>query len=564
MSDTDLQLLERYSRLNAEDAFAEIVRRHISLVFSAALRQVRSPQLAEEVAQSAFTDLARQAGRLAPDTILQAWLYKVACRTAIDVVRREGRRQLREQVAYETSAMNATAEDWSHIEPLLDEAMQALDDTDRAAVLLRYFEKKSLREVGESIGTNEDAARKRVSRAVERLREYFAKRGVATGASALASVISANAIQVAPAGLAATISTAALAGTTISALTATNVLAKTIAMTTLQKTFIVAVLVAASFATPLVLQHQTHVKLREENESLRQEIGRLAQVQAENARLSNMVARADYQRSLGQQQMSELMKLRSQAGQAQSVSRDLAKLKATVAAQDGKMPDFLTNAMAEGLSTAEKWKKKDALARLARMKTSLNLTDDQEQAIRDIMMQHVENGSRRALSAITGKLTPDQSQAMAGDRANQEAEIKAIFSPQQLAAYPDYKQAEIVSDAQNSARNDAKQMSDDLHLSQDQQDRVYAALTTVNLNQQTKLPNQEATAQAHASGNYADIVNMQIETQKQTLDEQMKALDGILGPDQIKTYQQAKLDQIETQARAMRMFLPRATGSVAP
>jgi hypothetical protein len=84
------------------------------------------------------------------------------------------------------------------------------------------------------------------------------------------------------------------------------------------------------------------------------------------------------------------------------------------------------------------------------------------------------------------------------------------------------------------------------------------------LNQQTKLPNQEATAQAHASGNYAGIVNLQIETQKQTLDEQMKALDGILGPDQIKTYQQGKLDQIETRARAMRMFLPHATGAVAP
>ena len=130
MSDTDLQLLARYTRQHAEDAFAEIVRRHLDLVYSAALRQVRSPQLAEEVAQSVFTDLARTAHRLAPwdknerdgpetkknyptgrapDTILTAWLYEVARRTAIDVVRREARRQLREQVASEMNATNGEA-----------------------------------------------------------------------------------------------------------------------------------------------------------------------------------------------------------------------------------------------------------------------------------------------------------------------------------------------------------------------------------------------------------------------------------------------------------------------
>jgi RNA polymerase sigma factor (sigma-70 family) len=240
MSDTDLQLLARYTRQNAEDAFAELVRRHLDLVFSAALRQVRSPQLAEEVAQSAFTDLARQAHRLAPDTILTAWLYQVTRRTAIDVVRREARRQLREQVACELNAMNTPAADWAHVEPLLDEAMHALEETDRAAVLLRYFENKSLREVGQTLGTNEDAARKRISRAVERLRHFFAKRGVTIGASGLVIAISANAVQAAPAGLALTISTAAaLVGTSI-ATTVSATATKAIVMTTLQKTLITA------------------------------------------------------------------------------------------------------------------------------------------------------------------------------------------------------------------------------------------------------------------------------------------------------------------------------------
>src|SRR5262249_13843260 len=139
MNDSDLELLARYTGEKEEDAFAEIVRRHLDLVYSAALRQVRSPQLADEVAQSTFLSLARAANRLTPDTLLAAWLYRVAHRTAANVVRREARRQLREQIATEMNAVNATAADWTHIEPLLDEAMHALDETDRAAVLLRYF-----------------------------------------------------------------------------------------------------------------------------------------------------------------------------------------------------------------------------------------------------------------------------------------------------------------------------------------------------------------------------------------------------------------------------------------
>lgn len=275
MSDTDLELLARYTRHHAEDAFAELVRRHLALVHSAALRQVRSPQLAEEVAQSTFLKLARQAQQLAPDTILTAWLYQVARREAIDVVRREARRQLREQIATEMNAMNATAADWTDIEPLLDEAMHALDDTDRTAVLLRYFENKSLREVGAALGTSGDTAQKRVSRAVERLREFFAKRGVTVGVSGLVVIISANAVQAAPAGLAFTISTAAaLAGTTLTT-TATATVTKAIAMTTLQKTLIAATLVAA-VGTGIYKPRQASIS-RTEIQTLKQQQASIAE-----------------------------------------------------------------------------------------------------------------------------------------------------------------------------------------------------------------------------------------------------------------------------------------------
>lgn len=322
MSDTDLELLARYARHRAEDAFAEIVRRHLNLVHSAALRQVRSPQLAEEVAQSVFTDLARDARRLAPDTILTAWLYRVTRRTAIDVVRREARRQLREQIATEMNAMNATATDWTHIEPILDDAMHALDETDRTAVLLRYFENKSLREVGQALGASDDTAQKRVSRAVERLREFFAKRGVTIGTGGLAVVISSNAIQAAPTGLAVTISTAAaLAGTTI-VTTATGTATKVIAMTTLQKAFMAATL--AVLAGTAIYEARQASRLSDEKQNL------LAHQQLLTSERDKMLPTATHNTDTEEQlrrDKNELLRLRGETGVLRNQLSELQKLR---------------------------------------------------------------------------------------------------------------------------------------------------------------------------------------------------------------------------------------------
>src|SRR5262245_194147 len=150
MSATDLELLASYARQKGDDVFAEIVRRHLNLVYGVALRQVRSRQVAEEIDQSVFLELADQASRLSSDTILAAWLYKVTHRISLNSVRAEIRRQAREHTALEMNAMNANTTDWKEIEPLLDEGMLSLDEGDRAALLLRYFENKSLREVGNS------------------------------------------------------------------------------------------------------------------------------------------------------------------------------------------------------------------------------------------------------------------------------------------------------------------------------------------------------------------------------------------------------------------------------
>jgi RNA polymerase sigma factor (sigma-70 family) len=275
MMRADEQLLSEFVQSRSEAAFAELVHRHLNLVYSAALRQVRSQPLAEEIAQMVFVDLSRNAHRLAPDTVLTAWLYQVTRRTAIDVIRSETRRALREQIATEMNAINdgapsssgARDSTWAELEPLLDDAMDALDQTDRAALLLRFFENKSLREVGEALGSSEDAAQKRVSRALDRLRDFFARRGVTVGASGLGMLISSNAVQTAPAALAATISTAATLTATALQTTATAIAAtETIAMTALQKTLIGATLVAA-VGTAIFEAHQVS-RMRDQVQTL--------------------------------------------------------------------------------------------------------------------------------------------------------------------------------------------------------------------------------------------------------------------------------------------------------
>jgi RNA polymerase sigma factor (sigma-70 family) len=294
-------LLGRYARGESEEAFAELVHRHVALVYSAAMRQVRSPQLAEEVAQSVFMDLARSAAELKPNTILAAWLYQVTRRTAIDSVRRESRRQVRERLAQDMTAMETATADWPQIESLLDDAMNILEENERAAILLRYFENKSLREVGQTLGTSEDAAQKRVSRAVDRLRAYFAQHGVGVGAGALALMLSASAVSAAPTGLAATISAAVVVAGAVTKTAGTGFIAKTITMTALQKTGIAAGLFLATgvgiyeAARAVRLQHELAAsqqqqaplseELRAANQARDEATNLLAGLRAENEQL---------------------------------------------------------------------------------------------------------------------------------------------------------------------------------------------------------------------------------------------------------------------------------------
>jgi RNA polymerase sigma factor (sigma-70 family) len=209
----DMALLREYAARNSEAAFETLVSRRVNFVYSAALRQVRNPHLAEEVTQAVFIILAQKAGRISDQTILTGWLFKTTRFAALAQIRAVARRQRHEQEAQMQSELQPSAPDlfWEQMSPLLDEALATLGETDRQAVLLRFFENKSLAEVGSSLGTGEDTARKRVSRAVEKLHRYFSKRGVSSTTAIIAGTISANSVQVAPAALAKSVTAVAIA-----------------------------------------------------------------------------------------------------------------------------------------------------------------------------------------------------------------------------------------------------------------------------------------------------------------------------------------------------------------
>lgn len=220
----DIALLHEYASHSSEEAFEKLVTRRIGFVYSAALRQVRDPHLAEEVAQAVFIILAQKAGRISERTILTGWLFKTTRFAALAQMRAAAKRREREQEAKMQTEIDLATPDpvWEQMAPMLDEALASLGETDRQAILLRFFEVKGLAEVGKILKTSEDSARKRVTRALEKLRKYFSRRGVVSTSAIIAAGISANSVQAAPVTLAKSVSAMALgkgAAATVSGLT---------------------------------------------------------------------------------------------------------------------------------------------------------------------------------------------------------------------------------------------------------------------------------------------------------------------------------------------------------
>jgi RNA polymerase sigma factor (sigma-70 family) len=253
----DWQLLQAYAENRSEAAFAELVKLHLDWVYSVALRHVGDPHLAEDVVQSVFVLLARKARDLGPGTQVGGWLFRTTLLVAGHARRAEQRRKIREATAC-TMSHDTTSPDtdeilWEQLAPHLDQAVAALSEADRSAILLRFYEKMPLRSIGEKMGVSEEAAKKRVSRAVEKLREFLDRREVKLSGIALAAVLANRTVQTASAALAGTVVKISLAAASASASTLLPQLAReTLSAWHWAKVKLAAGLAAGSFALVFV------------------------------------------------------------------------------------------------------------------------------------------------------------------------------------------------------------------------------------------------------------------------------------------------------------------------
>jgi RNA polymerase sigma factor (sigma-70 family) len=482
MTANDLDLLGQFTREQSQDAFNTLVKRHVDLVYSAALRQVRLPQLAEDVTQSVFTTLARDAAKLKPDTVLPAWLYQVTRNTAIDVIRRESRRQAREQIVFQMSDAHDTPAGWSHIEPLLDEAMQSLDDDDRTAILLRFFENKSLREVGEALGASEDAAQKRIHRAVDRLRDFFSRHDVTVGASGLAALLSANAIHAAPVGLALAIASGAVVSSAgVSGSTAITV-AKAIAMTTIQKTIVTA-LVTGAIAVGVYQTRQVS-NLRDQVKTLRlqqeQQTALASQIEAltrERDRATNQLASLALENATLRKNPNEMLRLRGEVGRLRqentSIGSSNAISKVTANPEARKM---LRAQQKMGMGMIYK-----GLAK------QMNLTSEQTDKLNDLLADHIMDNVDNVTTALRDKLPPEQmSELFTAQDANLKEQVLALVGQDGLGQFQDYSKTLLsrLSAEQFKATlsgNDAAKEEKVTQFRQALQEEVLSALSSAGL-----------------------------------------------------------------------------------
>ena len=206
----DWELLRAYAD-GSEAAFADLLRRHVDPVYSTALRRMRDPQLAQDITQRVFCLLARKASSLPRTGSLIGWLHRTTCHLASETLRSDRRRRDREAEAARldvTTTESATEDVWQRVAPQLDEALLELPETDRLAVLLRFFQKLPLRDVGRRLGVSEAAAKMRVGRAVMKLREGLGARGITLTAGALVWLLADKSAVAAPAGCVSGVSVA--------------------------------------------------------------------------------------------------------------------------------------------------------------------------------------------------------------------------------------------------------------------------------------------------------------------------------------------------------------------
>ena len=491
----DAELLRQYVQAGSEDAFAELVERHLPVVYSSALRQTDGDvELARDICQTVFIDLAGKARSLLGHELLIGWLFSATRFAAAAALRGNRRRQIRERIAvsmHEDAATPALEYRDPELASALDAAIEDLASEDRNAVLLRFFQGKDFKDVGTALGISEDAARMRVTRATGKLHSLLASRGVTVSAAALGSILATEVVTAVPAGLAATISTAALAGIPLAA-TATATITEAILMTTLQKTLVTATV--AVLAGVGIYEARQAANARAEVQTLQQQQApKTEHLQLLKGELHDATNRL--------------------ANMAREIARNKSELRSTQAPKPSESQESALNAaklaaveqVSRSISEAE-----HALAvqgGLSQLRQHFHLTPEQETSIREIL-------NRDPMPRLGGYKT----------------EVEALLSSDQKADYAQFWQ----ETQHNASRIEAAQAAMDvlsnlqpnLGLNQEQQDKAFSALVEFGarryLDDGTKNPSHDFSLTA-AEDMYRFAVN---------------GLKGVLTDEQMAVYKE--------------------------
>jgi RNA polymerase sigma factor (sigma-70 family) len=429
------QLLTQYAETGSEAAFREVVTAYLNLVYSTALRLVnRDSHLAEDVTQRVFTDLAKMAGSLSKEVMVGGWLHRHTCYIASRTMRGEQRRQAREQKAALMNELDQPSEsDIAALSPVLDEAINKLGSADRAAIVLRFFEQRDFRGVGEALGSNEEAARKRVNRALDKLRVILERRGVTLSAVGLGTALSASAVSGAPATLLIGVTSSAIATAAAGGGTALTVL-HIMSITKIQASVIAAVAIALT--VPLVLQHQSNAKLKAENGSLRAETQRIDALTKENERLSKQVAEVRQPAPPARtDQARELLKLRGEVGALRKTADDAVAAVAkssepplTGITGNPEMNKMLRDQQKLGLSAIYK-----GFADRAK------LGPEKTEEFNNLLADHVMTNITHITAVLReGKSVPEMDKIFSQQEAETNEQVKNLLGAEAYGKYQEY------------------------------------------------------------------------------------------------------------------------------
>lgn len=545
-----MQLLAEYASGRSETAFATLVSRHINLVYSAAFRSVNNSSQAEEITQAVFITLARKAALLGRGTVLSGWLYQTARLTARNFVRTENRRQQREHEAFTQSTMNEPdPKTWTSVGPLLDEAMAQLNEKDRNAIVLRFFEGKPLREVGDAIGASEDAAKMRVNRALDKLREFLRKRGITVSAAALASAISENSIQAAPAGLAAAVAAAAAsaghgAAATASALTLAKGVVHMITSTKIG-------LAVGACAAAAVIGMQYHQL------SAQKETVKALQAQVVQAQRLEQKARATQDLEAKVQQLEK--QNTDYAQSIESMKREMLKSRAhAAAALDAKSAAVAAAAKAgQGGSFSAMFKDPEVMKVLKEQQAGylrlqyapfvkqMNFTPEQAAQFYQILTDQATKG----MDALQSGKLPDW--ANHGNSSN--ADLKSLLGDDGMVKFNDFSQ----TIAAQAVLTQYKTSFQDNPLTDAQEQQLLQTIKSATSNANASPPNAGQTD----PGNFQAILSQQADRLDQINQNVLQQAAAFLSPDQLQSLGAAQSNLLAMQKFGLTMAQKMFTNS---